>query len=74
MAIRYKAGTAYDEHMAAWKAKEDFGNDALPDWMVRLERQHSGMSFGTRWDSAALRAASAATLDIIGRQTGASRL
>lgn len=66
MAIRYKAGTAYEEHIAAWQAKEERGDDALPGWMLRPERLHSGMSFGTRWDPAVLRAANAATLAIIG--------
>lgn len=68
MTIRYKSGTAYAEHVAAWQAKEDGGNDALPDWMLRPERLHSGMSFGTRWDSAILRAASVTTQGIIGGQ------
>ena len=66
MAIRYKAGAAYEEHIAAWQAKEEGGDDALPGWMLRPERLHSGMSFGTRWDPAVLRAAHAAPLAIIG--------
>jgi hypothetical protein len=69
LAIRYKTGAAYDEHVAAWQAKEVGGAGALPDWMTRPERLHSGMSFGMRWDAGTLRAASAATLAIIGDQT-----
>ena len=66
MAIRFKTGAAYAEHMAAWQAKDDGGAAALPDWMLRPERLHGGMSFGTRWEAATLRAASAATLALIG--------
>jgi hypothetical protein len=65
---RSRRAMAYDEHAAAWQAKEDRGVDALPDWMRRPERLHSGMSFGTGWDAATLHAASAATLAIIGGQ------
>ena len=51
--------------MAAWRAKDIGGPEALPDWMMRPEREHSGMSFGVRWDPATVRAASAATLAIL---------
>ena len=68
LVIRYKAGAAYDEHVAAWQAKEDNGEHALPEWMHRTERAHTGMSFGTRWKPETLGAASAATLALIGAQ------
>ena len=68
LTLRYKTGAAYDEHVAAWQAKEAGGEHSFPPWMARPERQHSGMSFGTRWTDAALQAANPSTRALIGTE------
>ena len=68
LTLRYKTGSAYVEHMAAWQAKDEGHEHSIPAWMEHPQRQHSGMSFGTRWTNAALLAASPSTRALIGTE------